>query len=226
MPARRAPLLATIVAAAALSLTACIPSPPSAPAETTPETTAPETSSAPVESEEAEDEAPAAGSGEAAAPGSEFAFGEYATVELLNIDDQPQLVEMTVTGVRTGSVADFEAAGLDQEFLDQLEGYTPLYVDVEVRQVAPMTAALEYESVYIDFGGLDQADRALQDISIFGSFEPCDTASIDPEFDSGTPHTTCFIVGTAGGDELAGVSYGPYDTPYDDYDGEPLVWRP
>lgn len=225
MPARRAPLLATIVAAAALGLTACIPSPPTAPAETSPATTAPETSAAPSETEEAEEQ-PASAPGEAAAPGSEFAFGEYATVELLNIDDEPQLVEMTVTGVRTGSVADFEAAGLDQEFLDQLEGYTPLYVDVEVRQVAPMTAALEYESVYIDFGGLDQADRALQDISIFGSFEPCDTASIDPDFDSGTPHTTCFIVGTAGGDELAGVSYAPYDTVYDDYDGEPLVWRP
>ncbi|WP_186329427.1 hypothetical protein [Agrococcus jejuensis] len=225
MPARRAPLLATIVAAAALGLTACIPSPPAAPAETSPATTAPETSAAPSETEEAEEQ-PASAPGEAAAPGSEFAFGEYATVELLNIDDEPQLVEMTVTGVRTGSVADFEAAGLDQEFLDQLEGYTPLYVDVEVRQVAPMTAALEYESVYIDFGGLDQADRALQDISIFGSFEPCDTASIDPDFDSGTPHTTCFIVGTAGGDELAGVSYAPYDTVYDDYDGEPLVWRP
>lgn len=225
MPARRAPLLATLVAAAALSLTACIPSPPAAPAETSPATTAPETSAAPSEPEEAEEQ-PASAPGEAAAPGSEFAFGEYATVELLNIDDEPQLVEMTVTGVRTGSVADFEAAGLDQEFLDQLEGYTPLYVDVEVRQVAPMTAALEYESVYIDFGGLDQADRALQDISIFGSFEPCDTASIDPDFDSGTPHTTCFIVGTAGGDELAGVSYAPYDTVYDDYDGEPLVWRP
>ncbi len=225
MPARRAPLLATIVAAAALGLTACIPSPPAAPAETSPATTAPETSAAPSETEEAEEQ-PASAPGEAAAPGSEFAFGEYATVELLNIDDEPQLVEMTVTGVRTGSVADFEAAGLDQEFLDQLDGYTPLYVDVEVRQVAPMTAALEYESVYIDFGGLDQADRALQDISIFGSFEPCDTASIDPDFDSGTPHTTCFIVGTAGGDELAGVSYAPYDTVYDDYDGEPLVWRP
>jgi len=225
MLARRAPLLATIVAAAALGLTACIPSPPAAPAETSPATTAPETSAAPSEPEEAEEQ-PASAPGEAAAPGSEFAFGEYATVELLNVDDEPQLVEMTVTGVRTGSIADFESAGLDQEFLDQLEGYTPLYVDVEVRQVAPMTAALEYESVYIDFGGLDQADRALQDISIFGSFEPCDTASIDPDFDSGTPHTTCFIVATAGGDELAGISYGPYDTVYDDYDGEPLVWRP
>ncbi|SDH47990.1 hypothetical protein [Agrococcus jejuensis] len=225
MPARRAPLLATIVAAAALGLTACIPTPPAVPTET-PETTAPETSSAPAESEEAEEEQPASAPGEAAAPGSEFAFGEYATVELINLDDQAQLVEITVTGVRTGSVADFEAAGLDQEFLDQLEGYTPLYVDVEMRQVAPMTAALEYDSIYIDFGGLDQADRALQDISIFGSFEPCDTASIDPEFDSGTPHTTCFIVATAGGDELAGISYGPYDTVYDDYDGEPLVWRP
>lgn len=224
MPARRAPLLATIALAAAVGLTGCIPSPPAPPAETTPESTAPESSPAPAESED--EEQPAAASGEAADPGSEFTFGEYATVEVLNLDDEPQLVEIAVTGVRTGSVADFEAAGLDQEFLDQLEGYTPLYVDVEVRQVAPMTAALEYESVYSDFGAIDQADRALQDISIFGTFEPCDTASIDPEFDSGTPHTTCFIVATAGGDELAGVTYGPYDTAYDDYDGEPLVWRP
>ncbi|QCR20382.1 hypothetical protein [Agrococcus sp. SGAir0287] len=53
-----------------------------------------------------------------------------------------------MTGVREGSIADFQAAGLDQEFLDQLEGYQPLSVDVEVRQVAPMTAELADESVH------------------------------------------------------------------------------
>lgn len=223
MPARRTPLLATIVAAAALGLAACVPAAPSAPTETTPESTAPETSAAPTESDASE---PAAASGEGAAPGSEFGFGEYATVALNNLDDEVQLVEITVTGVREGSVADFQAAGADQEFLDSLEGFTPMYVDIEMRQVAPMTAALEYESIYTDFGAVNENDSALQDVSIFGSFEQCDTASIDPEFDSGTPHTTCVIVATQGSQQLAGVTYGPNDTEYDDFDGQPLVWRP
>lgn len=223
MPARRAPLLATIVAAAALGLTACIPTPPATPAETSPETSAPETSAAPTESEESE---PTAASGEGAAPGSEFAFGEYATVELANLDDEVQLVEMTVTGTREGSLADFEAAGADQEFLDSLEGFTPMYVDIEMRQVAPMTATLEYESIYSDFGAINENDSAVQDVTLFGSFEPCDTASIDPEFDYGTAHTTCVIVATQGSQQLAGVTYSPYDTEYDSYEGEPLVWRP
>ena len=224
MSARRAPLLASIALAAAVGLAGCVPTPPAPPAST-PAQSAPETSAAPSPSASEESE-PATGSGDVAAPGAEFSFGDFATVELQNVDDEAQLVEITVTGVREGSIADFEAAGLDQEFLDQLEGYQPLYVDVEMRQVAPMTAELAYESIYIDFGGLDQDGSALQDVSIFGTFEPCDTASIESEFDSGTPHTTCFIVATQGDDELAGVTYAPYDTPYDEYDGEPLVWRP
>ena len=75
MPARRASLLATIALAAAVGLTGCIQAPPTPPAGT-PEESAPETSAAPSPSEDAE---PAAASGESAALGSEFAFGEYAT---------------------------------------------------------------------------------------------------------------------------------------------------
>lgn len=225
MPARRAPLLATIALAAAVGLTGCISAPAAPPASEAPESSAPATSAEPTESEEAAESAPAAAPGETAAPGTEFAMGEAATVQILNLDDEPQLVQITVTGTRPGSVEDFQAAGLDQEFLDQLVGYDPFYVDVEMTQVAPMTAALEFGSIYTDFGAFDQNESALQDISIFGSFEPCDTASIEPEFDSGTPHTTCFIVAAREGQEFGGVTYGPYDTEYDDYDGQPLVWR-
>lgn len=226
MPARRAPLLATIVLAAAVGLTGCIQAPPAPQAEPSPETSAPETSATPSESEEAEETQPAAASGDVAAPGTEYGFGESATIELLNLDDQPQLVSITVTGTRPGSLADFEAAGLDQDFLDQLVGYEPLYVDIELTKLEPYTAEIAYESVYIDFSGVDATDNALQDISIFGEFEPCDSSSIEPETDTGAVHTTCIIVATRSGQEFGGVTYGPYDTVYDDYDGEPLVWRP
>lgn len=224
MAARRAPLLATLVLAAAVGLTACVPSPPQAPVESTPETSAPETSAAPSES--ADEEPAEAPSGDVAPAGAEFTIGEPATVEILNVDDEPQLVTITVTGTRAGSLDDFAAAGFDQEDIDQLVGYTPLYVDVEMAQVAPMTAELAYGAIYTDFGAVDQSGTDLTDIPVIGSFEPCDSESIPSEFDSGTVHTTCVVVATREGQELGGVVYDPYGTIYDGYDGEPLVWRP
>ena len=92
--------------------------------------------------------------------------------------------------------------------------------------VAPMTAELAFGAIYTDFGAIDQNGADLTDIPVIGSFEPCDSASIEPEFDSGEVHATCVVVATREGQELGGVVYDPFDTIYDAYDGEPLVWRP
>ncbi|GAA2175874.1 hypothetical protein GCM10009846_27460 [Agrococcus versicolor] len=225
MPARRAPLLVTLAAATAIGLTGCIPQPPAAPVESAPPaTSAPATSAEPTESEEAEESAPAV-AGEETAPGTELAFGEPATISWDPLGEGAQLVSVTVTGVREGSIADFEAAGLEQDFIDQLVGYEPMYVDIELTKLEPATAELAFNSIYTDFEAVDANGTGLQSISVFGDFAPCDTASIEPEVDSGAVHTTCIIVATREGQEFGGAIYAAYDTPYADYDGQPIVWR-
>ncbi|WP_343920228.1 hypothetical protein, partial [Agrococcus citreus] len=225
MPKTRTPALLLTVAVTALGLTSCM-MPTSAPAsepaaveETQPAET---TEAAPAETEEAA--APAA-AGDLTPPGTELAIGEPATVTFSSgttVTDAPLTV--TVTGVEEGSIADYEAAGLDQDFLDQLAGYRTYYVTVEATKADPAGVELAYTALYSDMGALDSNGQRMQTVSLIGDFAPCNTESFPSEIDEGATVTTCYVVAGTEAVEFGSATYEPYEGDYSPSDGEPIRW--
>ncbi|MGC5076070.1 hypothetical protein [Agrococcus sp. DT81.2] len=171
------------------------------------------------------DEAAAPAAGELTAPGTRLAFGEPATVPFssgASVTDVPLAV--TVTGVEEGAVADFEAAGLDQDFLQQLAGYTTYYVTVEATKADPGAAALASTALHTDMGALDSNGEAMQTVSLIGEFEPCTAASMPSEIDEGATATTCYIVAGSDAVEFGSATYEPNEGDYSPADGDPIRW--
>ncbi|MGM1030380.1 MAG: hypothetical protein ACQEWM_11035 [Actinomycetota bacterium] len=230
MPKTRTPALLITLAVTALGLSSCMM--PVVPAVSEPaaveespalETAEPETTeAAPAETDEA---AAAPATGELTPPGTELAFGEPATVPFSSGTDVVDVpLTVTVTGVEEGAIADYEAAGLEQDFIDQLAGYTTYYVTVEATKADPAAAELAFTALYTDMGALDSNGQRMQTVSLIGEFEPCNTASIPPEIDEGATVTTCFIVAGTDAVEFGSATYEPYEGDYSPSDGEPVSW--
>lgn len=219
---RSSALLLTAAAATALGLSACTT--PTPPVPTEPAAVASEAAEPTEEASETEAAAPAA-SGDFTAPGSELALGESATVPFsygTDVVDVPLTV--TVTGVEEGAVADFEAAGLEQDFIDQLAGYRTYYVTVEAVKADPAAGELAFAALYGDMGALDSNGQRMQTVSIIGDFEPCDTESMPSEVDEGATVTTCYIVAGTEAVDFGSATFEPYEGDYSPRDGDPIRW--
>jgi len=220
MPKSRASALLLTVAITALGLSACVT--PTAPAETEP--AAVEESQAPEATEAAETEE-AAAPGDLTAPGTELAFGEEATVPFSSGTDVVDVpLTITVVGVEEGAIADYEAAGLDQDFLDQLAGYTTYYVTVEATKPDPAAAELASTALHTDMGALDSNGQRMQTVSLIGEFAPCNTASMPSEIDEGGTATTCYVVAGTDAVEFGAATYEPFEGDYSASEGEPVRW--
>lgn len=219
MPKSRTAALLLTVAVAAFGLSGCVA--PVAPVETAPaieETMAPDTE--PAETDEA---APA--TGDFTAPGTELAFGEPATVPFSSGTDVVDVpLTVTVIGVEEGAIADYEAAGLDQDFIAQLAGYTTYYVTVEATKADPAAAELASTALYSDMGALDSDGQRMQTVSLIGEFAPCNSASMPSEIDEGGTATTCYVVAAPDAVEFGAATYEPFEGDYSTSDGEPVRW--
>ncbi len=187
-----------------------------------PETEKPEPTdeAEPTETPEAEEETGGA-TGDTAAPGTTVAVGEEAIVSWQPSEDVPaQPVGITVKSITPASIDDFAVVGAD--FQAQLEGYTPYYITVEAKKVDVAGGKLANQALYGDMGAVDADGRSMQTVSIIGSFEPCDTSSLDASFDEGTPQTFCYIVAGPDTGDIGGATFEPYDT---DFNDNPVIWN-
>lgn len=215
-----------VAAVAAVTLSACsgdadpAPSPSPTPVVTPTEAPTPSTSPEPSEEPGDLDNTP---TGEYTEPGAVLGYGEWAVIEWYPGYDERQSIAFTVDGYRTGTLEDF--ADFDQDFQDQLVGYTPVYFDITVEKRGPEVRDLAYSSFSGNINGLDQNGNRLQGITIFGSFEICDASSFDPSIDEGEPQTLCVIAAVREGQEVGGAEFTNFDTEYASYGGEPIIFQ-
>lgn len=226
---------ASLLAVAALSLSACggsdddsseassseaSQSEESSESEATEEeSTEEETEEETTESEDAaaEDDAAAeGGSEELTEPGTELEVGKTATVPQ---GDDGGTITVTVSKITKGTAADLEQL----EDADKYTDYTPVYV--------------EYTMTGTDGSGelggdiLDDVDPITSDgnkagtLVIVGTspFEKCDSNSIPDDFGPGDTETTCQVAMLSSGQEIGGAQYAPYEGDYAD-DGK-VVWK-
>lgn len=179
-----------------------------------------------TESTESTETTGAVGGGQAPAgdvtePGSELAIGDTAVLPLTYGTDGTATVEVTVTGIRQGTAADLEAAQVEDA-----ADYTPFYIDVEMKIVSVGPDGFGGYSAGSDFDGLIGSQKAGS-LIVIGDFEPCDGDGFDYDSGVGDTATGCVPALATKGSVVDGVQFvgGGSDSPYDQYDGEPVFWK-
>lgn len=152
-------------------------------------------------------------------PGATLAIGDSANVPVAIGDDGAGTVKITVTGIETGETQDL----LDAEVEDGAD-YTPYYIQAEVEIRAQAGDGLGGLSVNTNLDGLIGSTTAGRLVS-FSGFGPCAGKSAGPGARVGDTFDTCVVALAPTGDTVDGVQFSAYDSAYDTFDGEPVVWR-
>lgn len=223
-PRKKVSVLTALLAASAFALAACggddepdrkgsDPASTEATTEASTETTTDAPTDAGTETTEA---APA---GDVAAPGTALAFGQPAVVPFSS-GDASGTVSVTVTGITKGAAADLAPLKLG----DRAKGFVPYYIKLDVTGVSG-SAELSSYSINESIEGTLPDGTEAQNISIIGTFAPCDGESFPSGFADGQTFSTCVPYLAQESSSVSGARFAPNDGPYSSFDGKPVVWK-
>lgn len=216
---------------AVLALSACQDDEASSAADPTSDATTDTASESPTESTEStesteatestDDGGQGASAGSVTAPGTELAIGDKAVLPLTYGTDGTATVEVTVTGIREGAAADLEAAKVKNA-----ADYTPFYIDLEMTILSVGPDGFGGYSGGSDFDGLIGSQKAGS-LIVFGDFAPCADGGFEYDAAVGDTAKGCVPALATKGSVVDGVQFsgGGDDSPYDQFDGEPVVWK-
>lgn len=235
--------VAAIAGLAALTLAACsgdeTPEDTTTPEPVVEESVVEETPDAPEEPEEpaepeepeepeepAEPEAPA-GDGSEAAPGESFAFGETARVNWdTHKSEDGVLLDVTVDGVREGSLDDLLALDLRDETAAAIEGHDVYYVDFSIVKADLSQVEILHTDGTSPIDAYNAGGSKLSNFAIIGGqFDTCESSAFKAEIDEGEVFEGCKIFLAPSGQEFGYAAWAQFDTVYADYGGEPLTWQ-
>lgn len=196
------------------------------------EVEAPQTSAAPVvesaspspEVTESAVAAPADLPGDFTAAGAQLAVGDTALLNWDHYEHGDIALAVTVDAIRVGTLADFDSLDLDAETAAQIQGYTPVYIDVTVVKADLTQNPIEFSSIGSNIDAVSAAGGPLPSFTVFGDFPMCDDESFDPDVDTGAPQSTCAIFMVPSGQEFGAAQWTDYDTIFDKFDGAPINW--
>lgn len=228
--------LTAITGLAALMLAACSgddspvePATPEPVAEEPVVEETPDTPDEPVEEEpepEPEPEAPA-GDGSEAAPGTSFAFGETARVNWDTFKSEDGvLLDVTVDGVREGSLDDLLALDLRDETAAAIEGHDVYYVDFSIVKADLSQVEILHTDGTSPIDAYNAGGSKLSNFALIGGqFDTCSSSAFKAEIDEGETFKGCKIFLAPSGQEFGYAAWAQFDTVYADYGGEPLTWQ-
>jgi outer membrane murein-binding lipoprotein Lpp len=169
-------------------------------------------------------DAPADLPGDFTAAGAQLAIGDTALLNWNHYEHGDIQLAVTVTAVREGTLADFDALDLNEETAAQIQGYTPFYIDVTVVKADLSQEPIEFSSISSNIDAINAGGAALPSFTVFGDFALCDDESFDPEVDTGVAQSTCAIFMVPSGQEFGSAQWTDYDTIFDKFDGAPINW--
>lgn len=173
------------------------------------------------ETDETEGGGDQTGGASVTAPGTELSIGDTAVLPLTYGTDGTATVEVTVTGITEGTSADLKAAEVKNA-----DDFTPFYINLDMEILSVGEEGFGSYTAGSDFDGLT-GDTKAGSLIIIGEFAPCDGGGF--EFDSAVGDTakSCVPALATKGSVVDGVQFsgGPDDAGYDQFDGEPVVWK-
>jgi hypothetical protein len=181
-------------------------------------TETPTEESSPTESTDTGGQAP---TGDVTAPGTELAIGDTAVLPLTYGTDGTATVEVTVTGITEGTSADLEAAKVKNA-----ADFTPFYIQLDMKILSVGDQGFGGYTAGSDFDGLT-GDSKAGSLIVFGDFAPCDGGGFEYDSAAGDTAQACVPALATKGSVVDGVQFsgGPDDAGYDQFDGQPVVWK-
>lgn len=143
-------------------------------------------------------------------PGTELAFGETATVAYEPNTQRSSVIELTVTSVRTGKIADL--AGYDLQ--PRARASRPYYVRARVSNVGDGDLSRAAVPLY----AVDSRNALILPSSFNNTFERCPSTPIPAGFTEGESMTGCLVYLVPEGGTLEAMSYRPLQA------FEPVTW--
>lgn len=135
------------------------------------------------------------------APGADLAFGKKAVVAYETTDNRSTVLELSVTAVRQGSIADLSAYTLD----DRVRASVPYYAQVTVTNVGRG----DIGNTAIPLFGISKDNTLLQASGFTNTFAPCPSKPLPQSFAPADTVHACLVFLVPNHGQLTGVSYRP-----------------
>ena len=135
-------------------------------------------------------------------PGSRLRFGAPATVVFETTRHRGTVLQLSVRGVRRGTLADFRGFILDDAYKRNAAYY---YATVTVRNLGRGDVG----GVPVPLWGVDQANTLLPAVTFTTRFAPCPSRTLPARFGAGASMTTCLVYLSPDRGRLTSLSYRP-----------------
>ncbi|HRN28589.1 MAG TPA: hypothetical protein PK781_00890 [Terrimesophilobacter sp.] len=158
--------------------------------------------------------------GDVVEPGATVPIGEWASYEYSGLDDTSAIISARLVSAEAPSAED--AAFLVSE-IPQLQGYELVFFTIEQKKVSGDEIA--HQADYTGFRPATSDRKRAQDVTVIG-WDKCKTNAFSRDFDTAGATLTQCIIGAKvpGGQDIAGIMYAPFDTPYNYSDGNPILF--
>lgn len=147
---------------------------------------------------------------ELTAAGAELGFGDPATVAYEPNAQRNTVMELSVLGVKQGTIADLGGYVLDEK----TKASTPYYVSVRAANVGEGNVGQSP----IPLWAVDDTNTLIQASSFANSFRACPSKPLPAKFGPGAKIRTCLVYLVPDHGELTGVSFRPLQA------FAPIVW--
>ena len=134
--------------------------------------------------------------------GSELAFGEPGVVIFEAAQGRGTVLQLTVKGVRQGSLSDFKGFILDDAYKQKAAYY---YATVQVKNVGEGDVG----GVGVPLWGVNSANTLLPAVNFTTSFSKCPSKALPAKFAPGATLDTCLVYLVPDQGTLEAVSYRP-----------------
>ncbi len=143
--------------------------------------------------------------------GTELSFGETGTVIFESAPGRGTVLQLTVKGVKQGSIADFKGFILDDAYKQKAAYY---YATVQVKNVGEGDVG----GVGVPLWGVNEANTLLPAVNFTTSFAPCPSKPLPAKFGPGATLDTCLVYLSPDKGALKAVSYRPTQ------EFDPITW--
>jgi len=143
-------------------------------------------------------------------PGSELGVGDSATIAWAPKTTLVGALEITVSRLRTGRIADFSGFKIDAK----TKASTPYYVNATVTNVGNT----DLSGVDVPLYMVDQTDTLYEQNHFGAAFKPCAAEALPKGFTAGKTASVCLVYLAPSHGTLAAVSFRPGQ------EFDPIVW--
>jgi len=155
------------------------------------------------------------------APGTALAVGASATVNYkpgVNSNSPTYRLRVSVVSITKAPAGDLNGVELEKS----QQGKTPYYVKINITNLGAGNASAEEGVPTVGLQAIDDRGQQGQELTLLGTFRPCDSGTQPKQFTRGVTYSTCqvYLVGSGGSivkDEWTGSG--------DAYAENPIVWK-